>query len=66
MNEPRIHFCHKLRLSCPNLLNEAILKQIKPTISSGSKKVLSNETKKTPSQQIRLKYLKYLIGLKVI
>jgi hypothetical protein len=42
-----------------------ILKQIKPAISSGGKSFINDKTK-TPSQQIKLKYLKYLIGLKVI
>jgi hypothetical protein len=53
-----------LRFSCPNLLNEAYTEAKLNQQLAAVAKVLS--TIKTPSQQIKLKYLKYLIGLKVI
>jgi hypothetical protein len=51
--------------SCPNLLNEAYTAKLNQQLAAVAK-VLSTIKLKTPSQQIKLKYLKYLIGLKVI
>jgi hypothetical protein len=52
--------------SCPNLLNEAYTEAKLNQQLAAVAKVLSTIKRKTPSQQIKLKYLKYLIGLKVI
>jgi uncharacterized membrane protein len=66
MNEPRIHFAINASFSCPNLLNEAYTEAKLNQQLAAVAKVLSTIKLKTPSQQIKLKYLKYLIGLKVI
>jgi hypothetical protein len=64
MNEPN-SFCHKLRFFL-SILNEAYTEAKLNQQLAAVAKVLSTIKRKHHHTAIKLKYLKYLIGLKVI